>query len=154
MSLKDGNPTRNVRVAISSQRHQQHAHQVCRLQMEKKSSTPEQGTLAAASVGLSAATALYRLPPARGSRPGLPSGKWAEKKKKELAPLVWVGGSTKWNPVHPSSSYWMPQPPENEMNAWISAPVHKGTVSAATEAVVINTNFFFSAVNASSPAVP
>ncbi|PKU47437.1 hypothetical protein llap_2260 [Limosa lapponica baueri] len=43
--------------------------------METKSLTPEQSIMAAASVGLSAATALYRLPPAKGSRPGLPAGK-------------------------------------------------------------------------------
>lgn len=41
-----------------------------------------------------------------------------------------------------------------KMNAWISAPLNKGTASAATEAVVINTHFFLSDMNVSSPAVP
>lgn len=75
MSLKEGTPTGNVRVVISSKKHQQLAHQVCKLQMEKKSFIPEQGTMAAVSMGLPAATALYRLPPAKGSRPGLPAGR-------------------------------------------------------------------------------
>lgn len=30
-----------------------------------------------------------------------------------------------------------------KMNAWISAPLYKGTAAAATEAAVINTSFFF-----------
>lgn len=38
-----------------------------------------------------------------------------------------------------------------KMNAWISAPVHKGMVSAAIEAVVVNTDFFFLAMDVSFP---
>ena len=106
MSLEGGNPTGNVRVVISSNTHQQHALQVCGLRIERKYFIPEVGTAAAASASLSAAAALYRLSPAKGSRPGLPAGK-------QSWPLGWVGGSAKCHPVHPRPSCWTSQPPEN-----------------------------------------
>lgn len=98
--------------------------------------------MAVALVGLSAVMVSL----AKGSRPGLPAGEqhWSS---------GWAGGSAKWHPVHPSSSCGMPQQPEKKRKAWISAPLHKSTASEITEAVGINTDFFFQAKIVFSPAV-
>lgn len=104
VSLKEENPTGNVGAAISSNKHQ--AHQ-CAGSRWRRNFIPEQAIMAAASLGLSAATALHGTQPAKGSRPELPAGK-------QSWPLRCVGGSTKWH-VHSNAPCWMPQPPEKWM---------------------------------------
>lgn len=48
---------------------------------------------------------------------------------------------------------WNASAARNKRKAWISAPLHKRTVSEITEAVGINTDFFFQAKIVFSPAV-
>lgn len=94
MSLKEENSTGNIRAAISSKKHPQQTPQ-CAGSRWRINFIPEQAIMAAASLGLSATTALLGHSQAKGSRPELPAGK-------QSWPLGCVEGSTKWH-VYSSS---------------------------------------------------